>query len=172
MADGGLFGLTNLRKQLQTDDPSSPANALSTLVKWWSDWRAQQAAEPDVLNPPVALGAPVGGLQGLAAMAGKGRGNVVDLPSAMRWKIEPATVIEPKSRQPMEGFMLRTQGGDDVELFSSMAEAQRELRRVQRGDPVAPGGSDPVTLDDLRQVLAPGKRDRPSLRLVPPAEEP
>ena len=56
-------GRANVRRQLQTDDPSSPANALGTLLKWWSDWRAQQAAEPDLTNPPVGFSAP--GLQGL-----------------------------------------------------------------------------------------------------------
>jgi len=70
---GGLQGLVsdgdNLRKQLQTDDPSSPANALSTLVQWWSDWRARQATEADPTNPPVGLSAPGGGLSGLMAGA-------------------------------------------------------------------------------------------------------
>lgn len=32
----------NLRAQLQTDDPLSPGNAMSTLAKMWADWRLKQ----------------------------------------------------------------------------------------------------------------------------------
>lgn len=53
----------SLRAQLQTDDPSSPANAMSTLAKMWADWRMNQHKE--TMEDPQAMPFSAGGLAGI-----------------------------------------------------------------------------------------------------------
>ena len=84
----GDAATANLRRQLQLDDPSTPARGLSQLVQWWSDWRARQAEAPDPMNPPVGFSAPTEGLSGLAAILRDAAGETLP-PRGLQGLIEP-----------------------------------------------------------------------------------
>ena len=49
--DPSDYARSSLRAQLQVDDPSSPANAMSALARKWYDWRTQPTTLERALDP-------------------------------------------------------------------------------------------------------------------------
>lgn len=66
----------NLRAQLQVDDPSTPANAMQTLARWYADWFPKHVQALQKGGEDVAARRPMGPETAEASLGGIGSGGL------------------------------------------------------------------------------------------------